>query len=89
MFNKITLHLENGKSFIINAPNNSIENLYVARAALNSKEYTKNYLNHSDILKGGTFDVTMSKIPNKQKGTLKNDFPYSMTNETGEKSMDE
>ena len=81
LFKKITLKLENGKTFVINAANNSAENLYVQKAKLNGKEYTKNYLNHSDITKGGTFDLIMSSEPNKSKGVDKNDFPYSMTNE--------
>jgi len=81
LFKKITLHLENGKTFIISAPANSNENIYVTKAKLNNKVYSKNYLSHSDILKGGFFDLTMSKAPNKQKGIHKADFPYSMSNE--------
>jgi len=81
LFKKITLNLENGKTFVINAANNSKENFYVQKAKLNGKEYTKTYLNHSDITNGGTFDLIMSSEPNKQRGINANDFPYSMTNE--------
>lgn len=79
LFKKISLQLENGKTFTINAPANSKENLYVADTKLNGKEYSKTYLIHSEILKGGTFDFTMSKTPNKQRGIHKEDFPYSMS----------
>lgn len=81
LFKKITLKLENGKTFVINAPNNSVENIYVQKAKLNGKTYTKNYLNHIDITNGGIFDLKMSSEPNKQKGITVNDFPYSMSNE--------
>ena len=81
LFKKITLKLENGKTFVINAGNNSAENLYVQKAKLNGKTHTKTYLNHSDITNGGTFNLTMSAEPNKSKGVNASDFPYSMTNE--------
>lgn len=81
LFKRITLKLENGKTFVINAPNNSVENMYVHKAKLNGKTYTKNYLNHIDITNGGIFDLKMSSVPNKQKGITVNDFPYSMSNE--------
>lgn len=81
LFKKIALKLENGKTFVINAGNNSAENLYVQKAKLNGKKYTKTYLNHADIINGGTFDLIMSSEPNKQKGITINDFPYSMSNE--------
>ena len=81
LFKKSTLKLENGKTFVINAGNNSAENLYVQKARLNGKTHTKTYLNHSDITNGGTFNLTMSSEPNKSKGVNASDFPYSMTNE--------
>ena len=81
LFKKITLKLENGKTFVINAPNNSAENLYVQKAKLNGKTHTKNYLNHTDIINGGTFSLKMSSEPNKNKGVNASDFPYSMTTE--------
>ena len=81
LFKKSTLKLENGKTFVINAGNNSAENLYVQKAKLNGKTHTKTYLNHSDITNGGTFNLTMSSKPNKSKGVNASDAPYSMTNE--------
>lgn len=88
LFKKATLHLENGKTFVINAPANNMNNFYISKASLNNLEYTKNYLNHTDIINGGTFDLIMSPKPNKQRGIHKIDFPYSMTNELKLKSED-
>ena len=81
IFQKITLELENGNTFSINATNNSMENVYISKALLNNKKYSKNYLNHSDLLNGGKLTFEMSKIPNKKRGIHPDDFPYSFTNE--------
>jgi predicted alpha-1,2-mannosidase len=81
LFKKITLYLENGNTFVINAPDNSKTNFYIWKASLNNQEYAYNYLNHNDIIKGGIFDLIMSSEPNKQKGINTEEFPYSMSNE--------
>ncbi|MDX2445450.1 MAG: GH92 family glycosyl hydrolase [Bacteroidales bacterium] len=80
IFKKVTLQLENGNSFTINAANNASENIYIKKASLNKKKYTKNYLNHADIMKGGNITFDMSKTPNKNRGIQAEDFPYSMSN---------
>jgi predicted alpha-1,2-mannosidase len=81
LFKKVTLKLENGKTFVINAPLNNASNIYIQKAALNGKDYTKNYLTHEDILKGGSFNLLMGAEPNKSRGINKDDFPYSLSNE--------
>lgn len=68
-FPKATLHLENGKEFTIIARNASPENVYIQSASLNGKEYDKNYLNHFDIVNGGTLEVVMGPQPNYNWGT--------------------
>jgi putative alpha-1,2-mannosidase len=73
------LNLENGKTFVINAPDNNIRNNYISGLKLNGIDYSKNYLNHSDIINGGKMDLKMSDEPNKQRGNKQADFPYSMT----------
>lgn len=81
LFKKATIKLQNGKTFTINAPANSNENVYVGSASLNNVNYSKNYLNYADIMKGGSFTLKMSATPNKNKGVNESDFPYSMSNE--------
>jgi predicted alpha-1,2-mannosidase len=81
LFDKITLQLENGNEFVINATNNSLENLYVDKLQLNGKIYDKNYIQHSDIQNGGELNFTMTNLPNMKRGISKQSFPYSMTNE--------
>ena len=45
----------------------------------NGKNYTKNYLEHFEMLEGGTLDIEMGSQPNKQRGIEKSDFPYSFS----------
>jgi len=80
LFKKIKLKLENGKEFEINAPENSTENIYINKITLNGKTYDKNYIRHSDIMKGGKLQISMIKSPNQSYGTLPESFPYSFSN---------
>ncbi len=81
LFKKATLHFENGKSLVINAPANSAENFYIKSMKLNGQDYTKNYLDHNDLMKGAVLDIEMDNQPNKQRGIQPSDFPYSFSTE--------
>jgi len=52
MFKKVTINLENGKSFVITSERNSRENVYIKSASLNNKKYNKSYISHNDIMNG-------------------------------------
>lgn len=56
---EITLHLTNGKTFTIVADNLSKEHKYIDSITLNGKPYTKNFISHEDIMKGGTLVYKM------------------------------
>ena len=79
LFKKATLHLENGRDFVINAPENSDKNIYIESATLGGKNYTKNYLDHYEMMKGGTLNLKMSDKPNLNRGTGADDLPYSFS----------
>ena len=81
LFKKATLHLANGEDFVIEAPENSAENRYMDNVRLNGKEYSRNYITHSDITAGGKMTVSMSAEPNTQRGTTDEDRPYSFSRE--------
>ena len=51
---EIVLNLADGKTFTIIAEGLSKEHKYVDSITLNGEPYTKNYISHEDILKGGT-----------------------------------
>ncbi|MGN6163596.1 MAG: GH92 family glycosyl hydrolase [Flavisolibacter sp.] len=80
LFKKITLSLENGKTFTIQSSKNNDENIYVNAARLNGNPYTKNWISHFDIMKGGSLQFDMSNSVNYKKGTNEKDFPYSFSN---------
>jgi predicted alpha-1,2-mannosidase len=69
IFNTVAIHAEaTGKTFTINATNNSPQNMYIQSAKLNGKTYNKCYIDHTDILKGGILDLVMGPEPNKSWG---------------------
>ncbi|WP_340113133.1 GH92 family glycosyl hydrolase [Maribellus mangrovi] len=81
LFNKITVKLENGNTFVINAANNSKDNVYVDAVSLNGASYNKNFLKHATIQNGGEVSFKMAARPNMERGTEAESFPYSMTSE--------
>ncbi|MEA5080076.1 MAG: GH92 family glycosyl hydrolase [Dysgonamonadaceae bacterium] len=81
LFNKVKLHLENGKTVEINAVNNNKDSRYVSDIKVNGNTYTKNYFTHSEFTNGAKIDFQMSSTPNKKRGIKASDFPYSFTND--------
>lgn len=79
LFKKSVLKLENGKEFTIDAPDNSDHAKYIQSAQLNGKSYDLNWINHFDIQKGGSFNVTMGVKPNTARGTKEASYPYSFS----------
>ena len=79
LFKKATLQLSNGKQIEINAANNSVKNKYVHDLKWNGKPYSKNYIQHSQLLKGAVLSFDMQAEPNLKRGTAKADLPYSLS----------
>ena len=85
LFKKATIHLENGKNVVINAPENSQSNIYIQDMKVNGQEYTKNYYTFPMFTNGATIDIRMGDTPNKSRGVQAEDRPYSFTNELKKK----
>ena len=81
LFKKATLHFENGNNLVIDAPENCRKNFYIRSMNVNGQEYTRNYLRHADLLKGGTIRIDMIDRPKKDRGTKEEDMPYSFSKE--------
>ena len=81
LFKKVTVELENGNTIGINAPKNSNDNKYVQSLQLNGVIHSANYIKHEVLMEGPELDFEMSSEPNKNKGTARDDFPYSLSNE--------
>ena len=74
-FQEAVLTLENGNTFRLLAPEASAENIYIQRVTLDGKPYTKNYISHEDILRGGTMLFEMGPEPNPDWGNKPEDCP--------------
>lgn len=59
------LKLENGKTFTVDAINQSDKNVYVQKVLLNGKAITTHTIKHSDITAGGKLTFYMSSKPAK------------------------
>ncbi|MDD4972673.1 MAG: GH92 family glycosyl hydrolase, partial [Paludibacter sp.] len=81
LFKSIKLNLENGQHVTIQSDNNSKQNRYISTMTVNGKTYPKNYLTQESLAKGAVIRFNMSTLPNKQRGTLSSDFPYSFSTE--------
>ena len=81
LFEKATIHLENGNKVVINSPNNNHFTRYIDNIKMNGKDYSKNYFKHSELVKGVNIDIKMSEEPNKKRGINKSDAPYSLSND--------
>ena len=60
-----TVQLENGKTFTVQAINQSDKNVYVQKVLLNGKKVPDHKIRHSDIVNGGTLVFYMSSKPGK------------------------
>lgn len=64
MFDKVSINLENGKTFTVIAQNNSAENKYVQSVKLNGKPLEKAFFNHQDLLDGSILEFEMGANEN-------------------------
>ena len=46
---------------------------------INGRGYDRNYLEHSELMKGGTIVCQMQDTPNRQRGISEDAAPYSFT----------
>ena len=79
LFRSVRLHLENGKTVTIEAPENSRANRYVQKLTVDGVDYTRNYLTHGQLMNGSSLRFTMDNVPNKQRGAGEEDAPYSFS----------
>lgn len=67
-FSSVKLKLDNGKTFEIVARNCSVDNKYIQSARLNGKTWSKPWLSHEDIEKGGKMEFVMGNQCNMEWG---------------------
>jgi len=75
VFEEITIHLDTtyyaGNKFVIKTYNNSSENCYIQKAALNGRTLKQFWFSHSDFEKGGILELWLGSEPNKDWGAGK------------------
>ncbi len=59
VFSKATIHLPDGKTFTIEAIDNSDENVYVDSIFLNGEPYGRHSIDYDTIMRGGVLTMTM------------------------------
>ncbi len=67
-FQKVSIQLPNGKSFVIIGKNASAKNKYIQSAKLNGQPLNVPQLTHADVLKGGTLEFVMGDSANRNWG---------------------
>jgi len=67
-FQKVSIQLPNGKSFVIIGKNASAKNKYIQSAKLNGQPLNVPQLTHADVLKGGTLEFVMGDSANRHWG---------------------
>ena len=78
LFDEVTIHLENGKTFTIQSRKASPKSKYIRSVALNGKLQTHSYIHHHDLAEGGKLSFQLSDAPNKLWGATIKDQPVSV-----------
>jgi len=73
IFEKTTIHLQNGNDFTVIAKGVSKQNKYIQRAFINGEEIDSPFISHDQIMSGATLELVLSELPNKDWG--KNALP--------------
>jgi len=59
LFDRVTIKLENGRTFTVAVENNAPQNKYVQSAAMNGKTLAEPWFTHADLMAGGTLTLRM------------------------------
>ena len=76
LFPRSTINIEGGRSFVIEAPETSTNNLYVQSATINGRALDRAWLKHEEIAGGGRLVLRMGPKPSNWG---RNERPPSMT----------
>jgi predicted alpha-1,2-mannosidase len=77
LFERVTIHLENGNEFVISAADVSDKNIFIQSATLNGQPHTRSYLTHAAIMAGGELAFVMGPEPNQDWASRDGDIPVA------------
>ncbi|MEM6892190.1 MAG: GH92 family glycosyl hydrolase [Bacteroidota bacterium] len=80
LFDKASLHLQNGNTFTITSDGNGKNNPYIQRASLNNENFDNTWIATETIQKGGELYFEMGPAPNMEWGISETAIPYSLSN---------
>ncbi len=84
LFKKVTLSLENGKTFVINAPENQSGHRFIQAASLNGKPHNRTWIDHNEINAGGELTFEVSNNANREWAVDKTSVPFSLSGPANE-----
>jgi len=68
LFEKVSIHLDNGNDFTVIAKGASKRNKYIQRAFIDGEEIFEPFISHKQIMEGATLELELSELPNKEWG---------------------
>ena len=77
-FDKMTVKVRGNNTLMIEAENNSKENIYIQEVYFNGKPYEKSYITYDELIAGGTLKFVMGPKPNKNFGAAKENRPQAV-----------
>jgi len=81
LFERMVIQLDpqyySGKTFVIEARNNSKENRFIQSAQLNGKPWNQPWFYHSELVRGGSLVLQMGSAPNTNWGSSPTAVPPS------------
>jgi predicted alpha-1,2-mannosidase len=69
MFDRAAIHLENGKTFTVEAARKAPADFYVQSVTLNGKPLDRPWISHGEIIAGGVLHFRLGPQPNEKWGT--------------------
>lgn len=79
LFDKVTLHLQNGNTFNITTDSNGESSPYIQNATLNGSTYKNTFLASKAVQDGGTLHFQMGTSPNRDWAISASSRPYSLS----------
>lgn len=77
LFEQAELRVGTGKRLVIEAPGNRRDTPYVTAVEWNGRPWTKSWISHAELIRGGRLRFTMSATPNRDFGRAPVDRPPS------------
>lgn len=85
LFTRAVLSVGQGRELVVEAPGNGPDTPYVAAIDWNGRPWTKSWISHAELSRGGTLRFTMAREPNPAFGTALADRPPSFGRKPGQR----